>query len=93
MRHELKILPEHFIPVLDSVKLAELRKNDRNYQVGDVLILYEWDGEYTGDGCEREVIHVADVGSYLPGYVLLSMRDANANRDDQNRRGSIRSGV
>lgn len=77
MRHELKIIPEHFIPVLDGVKLAELRKNDRNYQVGDVLALYEWNGEYTGDACEREVIHVADVGSYLPGYVLLSMRDAN----------------
>lgn len=93
MRHELKILPEHFIPVLDGLKLAELRKNDRNYQVGDVLVLNEWNGEYTGDACEREVIHVADVGSYLPGYVLLSMRDANANRDDQDRRGSIRSSV
>jgi len=77
MRHELKILPEHFIPVLEGVKLAELRKNDRNYQIGDILFLCEWDGLYTGYSCEREVIHVADVGSYLPGYVLLSMRDAN----------------
>lgn len=75
MRHELKILPEHFIPVLNGVKLAELRKNDRNYQVGDILFLCEWDGLYTGYSCEREVIHVADVGSYLPGYVLLSMRE------------------
>ncbi|HCO3755907.1 TPA: DUF3850 domain-containing protein [Escherichia coli] len=77
MIHNLKILPEHFTPVLDGLKLAELRKNDRNFQVGDILVLYEWDGDYTGDACEREVIHVADVGSYLPGYVLLSMRVTN----------------
>ncbi|EKS1846878.1 DUF3850 domain-containing protein [Cronobacter muytjensii] len=77
MYHHLKILPEHFIPVLQGVKLAELRKNDRNYQVGDILVLCEWNGEYTGESCEREVVHVADVGSYLPGYVLLSMRFAN----------------
>lgn len=77
MYHHLKILPEHFITVLEGVKLAELRKNDRNYQVGDILVLCEWNGEYTGEACEREVVHVADVGSYLPGYVLLSMRVAN----------------
>ncbi|EPN1567041.1 DUF3850 domain-containing protein [Cronobacter sakazakii] len=77
MYHHLKILPEYFIPVLEGVKLAELRKNDRNYQVGDILVLCEWNGEYTGEACEREVVHVADVGSYLPGYVLLSMRVAN----------------
>lgn len=71
--HELKILTEHFIPVLDGLKRAELRKNDRNFAAGDKLVLMEWDGDYTGDGCERIITHVADVGDYLPGYVLLSM--------------------
>lgn len=71
--HELKILPEHFTPVLDELKTAELRKNDRNFSVGDKLVLLEWNGDYTGDGTVRYVSHVADVGSYLPGYVLLSM--------------------
>ncbi|KMV67781.1 RNA-binding protein [bacteria symbiont BFo1 of Frankliniella occidentalis] len=71
--HELKILTEHFIPVLDGLKRAELRKNDRNFAAGDKLVLMEWDGDYTGDGCERIITHVADVGAYLPGYVLLSM--------------------
>lgn len=71
--HELKILTEHFIPVLDGLKRAELRKNDRNFAAGDKLVLMEWDGDYTGDRCERIITHVADVGAYLPGYVLLSM--------------------
>lgn len=71
--HQLKILPEHFIPVLERLKTAELRNNDRNFSTGDKLLLLEWDGEYTGASCTRYVTHVADVNDYLPGYVLLSM--------------------
>lgn len=73
--HELKILPVHYQPVVDGLKLAELRKNDRDFQVGDHIILKEWEnGCYTGNQTGREIIHIADVGSYLPGYVLLSMK-------------------
>lgn len=39
MMHNLKILPEHFIPVIDGKKLAELRFNDRDFKVGDYLHL------------------------------------------------------
>lgn len=74
MKHELKILPQHFIPVLDELKTAELRKNDRKYAVGDTLLLMEWNGDYTGDSCERMVTHIADVSDYLPGYVMLSIK-------------------
>lgn len=81
MRHELKILPQHFTPVLDEIKTAELRKNDRNFAVGDTLLLMEWNGDYTGDACERVVTHVADVGDYLPGYVLLSMTPPQPKKD------------
>lgn len=74
MIHNLKILPEHFVPVVEGKKLAELRLNDRNYQVGDYLHLCEfYERSYTGECCTAEVIHVADVGSYLDGYVLLSI--------------------
>lgn len=77
MIHNLKILPDHFKPVYDGLKLAELRKNDRNYQVGDQLNLCEWDGfDFTGCFVEMEIIHIADVGSYLPGFVLLSMKNS-----------------
>lgn len=48
--------------------------NDRNFKVDDTLGLREYEnGEYTGRIVYRRVIHVADVGAYLPGYVLLSM--------------------
>lgn len=46
---ELKILPEHFAAVKRGVKKSELRYNDRDYAVGDMLILREYTGtEYTG---------------------------------------------
>ena len=74
MIHELKILPEHFGPVMAGIKLAELRLNDRDFKEDDTLRLREYEnGEYTGRIVYRRVIHVADVGAYLPGYVLLSM--------------------
>ncbi len=40
--HEVKILPEYFDAVEKGVKTWEYRFNDRNYAVGDVLILHEW---------------------------------------------------
>lgn len=71
--HELKILSEHFWPVVDGLKKAELRKNDRDFKVGDILALYEWNGDYTGERVDKIIVHIADVGAYIPGYVLISM--------------------
>ena len=36
---ELKILPEYFEAVKSGKKTFELRKNDRDFCVGDILIL------------------------------------------------------
>lgn len=48
-KHEIKILPQYYEAVSKGNKRFELRKDDRNYQVGDIIKLREWDGkEYTG---------------------------------------------
>ena len=47
--HELKIKPEYYRDVVSGDKTFEIRKNDRNYQVGDLLILSEFhNDDYTG---------------------------------------------
>lgn len=53
--HALKTWPVFFDDVLSGRKTFEVRKNDRNFQEGDTLLLEEWapdaygpSGAYTG---------------------------------------------
>lgn len=74
--HELKIRPEFFSAVCTGVKRAELRKNDRDYRVGDTLHLMETPRgscHRTGEFINVKITHIADVGEWMPGYVLLSI--------------------
>lgn len=74
--HELKIYPEFFSAVCTGVKRAELRKNDRDYRVGDTLHLMETPRgscHRTGEFINVKITHIADVGEWMPGYVLLSV--------------------
>ena len=63
--HDLKIWPQYFDAVSDGKKRAELRKNDRDYQEGDVLNLREFDPKtdrYTGRCVTAVVTHVQRIG-------------------------------
>ena len=49
--HEVKILPNYYEDVLSGKKTFELRKDDRDYKVGDLIVLKEYDSSenvYTG---------------------------------------------
>lgn len=64
--HELKCWPSFFQAILDDRKRFELRVNDRNYQVGDVLHLREWNPEleqYTGREIRRTNTYQLHIGS------------------------------
>lgn len=41
--HEIKAWPQYFGPVLSGAKLFEIRLNDRNFKVDDVVCLMEFD--------------------------------------------------
>lgn len=43
MTHELKIWPQFYCRVADGSKTFEVRKNDRAFQSGDLVILREYD--------------------------------------------------
>lgn len=78
MEHELKTLPRYFKEVWNENKTFELRKADRNYNVGDKLRLREWDyGHYTGRECNRTITYILeDVPQYglEEGFVILGMK-------------------
>jgi len=79
LTHELKIWPVHFDAVQNEGKRAEVRKDDRDYQAGDRLVLREWDPAneaYTGRGLVTRTRHVLrDAPGLAPGFVVLSIVD------------------
>lgn len=75
--HYLKILPQYYIAVENGTKTFEVRFNDRNYQVGDILYLQEFvpPETYTSRELRREVSYVLDDPAYCKeGFVVLGLR-------------------
>lgn len=72
--HRLKISTKYLVAQVDGRKNFEVRYNDRDYQVGDILILNEWDNEtgYTGVFICVKVTYVLDNFIALKnGFVVL----------------------
>lgn len=63
-KHELKIVQEYFKAVKDGRKKFEIRKNDRDYNVGDILVLLEYDKYYEAFTGEKITVEI----TYLTGY-------------------------
>jgi len=77
MIHELKCWPEFFEPVANGIKTFELRDDDRNYQVGDILKLREWikDEGYTGRNTYVTVTYILSGLPWLQaGYVAMAIK-------------------
>lgn len=87
--HELKTWPKHFQAVYSGLKSFEFRYNDRNFHLGDTLILREWiprndyrtsfRGWYTGRAVRAVVTYVLREYEELPefvadNFVVMSIR-------------------
>ena len=82
--HRLKTWPEFFARVLDGSKPFEIRRDDRGFAEGDLLVLEEWDPArthdgldgYTGRKLERVVTYKFGGGRYgIPeGVCVLGLR-------------------
>lgn len=83
MKHELKTWPEYFEAVISGKKTFEIRKNDRDFKVGDLLLLKEFfpeareagDNGYSGEECLCEVTYILNDGIFLPEeYACMSIK-------------------
>lgn len=77
-RHALKTLPEYFWAVVRGDKTYELRRDDRDFRVGDLIELHEWmpRGGYTGRTYAAEITHILrDAREYglMDGFCILSI--------------------
>lgn len=76
--HILKVLPKYFQALVDGTKTFEVRRNDRAYQVGDILHLGEWapeEGRFTGRSVAVKVTYILDDPQFVPQvYVILGIK-------------------
>lgn len=84
--HDLKTDTGMFEDALRGIKGFELRKNDRNFRIGDVLVLHEttYTGyemtngkplEYTGRTMSRTIIYILSGYGMKSGFVILGCID------------------
>lgn len=82
--HELKTYPHYFQKTLDGKKPFECRLNDRKFQVGDRVILREWDNiEYSGREIHGLITYILDdkfIG-LAKGYVIFSLNIYEIKRE------------
>lgn len=95
--HKLKLVQPYFNQVKyhngkveNFFKTFELRINDRNYQVGDLLLLLEYDPktkEYSGDGYFTEINYILDLRDVLgicnSDHVILGLNPICLNKDGE----------
>jgi hypothetical protein len=79
--HALKSWPMFFEDLVAGAKTFEIRDDDRPFQVGDLLLLQEWNPKtktYTGRQTQRTITHIMRPSRATrgleTGYCILSLR-------------------
>lgn len=81
--HQLKTVQPYFDDIWKNGKNFEVRKNDRNFKVGDVLLLLEYDPKnkddkkqgYTGMYLTAKITYILNDPNYCKeGYVILGIQ-------------------
>jgi hypothetical protein len=77
MNHELTTLAHYYEKVISQQKTFEIRFNDRDFKVGDTLLLREHTSKcYTGRKIRMRVTYLLDSSDFpgvSPGYVCMSI--------------------
>jgi len=61
MIHELKTIDPYYDDILEGIKKFEIRLNDRDFKVGDNLILHNTqNGKCTGLFIRAKIIYITD---------------------------------
>lgn len=82
--YEVKTAPSYFEAAMAGKKMFELRKNDRNYQVGRKLLQKEFkDNEYTGRALLQEITYLLeDYTGLEDGYCILGVKNLDMKQPE-----------
>ncbi len=75
--HDKKVWLEYYVPLFQGIKKFELRKNDCDYQEGDLVTLRAWDNkkeQYMGSSFQikiKYIIHGPKFG-LKDGYCIFN---------------------
>ncbi len=74
--HHLKTIQPYFDRCWNQTKTFEIRKNDRDFQVGDEIFLQEYDEKldiYSGKEIQGTILYVVNnYPAIVKGYVVFS---------------------
>lgn len=82
MIHELKIAPKFFQDIVNGIKNFEIRKNDRKFNIGDILVLSEIkEDNYTGNQVTVKIENILTHNDFPEGipvdYVVMNIKLCN----------------
>lgn len=79
--HNLKTLPAYFKEVKSGNKTFEVRKNDRGFEVGDILVLQEYcnvTNKFTGNKIVKEISYILDDSNYCKDrYIVMGLKEVS----------------
>ncbi len=87
-QHMLKCYPQYFEAVKSGIKNFECRYNDRDFKVGDELLLREYDPKqgYTDRCIVRKITYVlSDFTGLKDGYVILELAKRESSEIERER--------
>ena len=85
MEHKLKCWPTYYQSIKEGTKTFELRRNDRDFKVGDTLYLQEWSPTFNEYTTREQICRVTYILPHLPtagcaatfglndGFVIMSI--------------------
>lgn len=72
--HEVTTSVEHFKAIEAGIKCFDIRKNDRDYQVDDILLIQAHDGAaLTGETISRQINYMTD-DDQRKGYIVMGLK-------------------
>jgi hypothetical protein len=72
--HELKTIQPYFDDVWCDRKTFEIRKNDRYFQINDLLVLKEYNGMMLRNIVAKIIYILDDVNYVKEGFVILGIK-------------------